>query len=82
MNIDNNSNLEDCQRKLISRIAPIRPTGSQTMILILKEKFTMNDKVNVISLATSAKGLNFKNCYAFATTYLFNDQDAHLDYNG
>ncbi|XP_057326355.1 uncharacterized protein LOC130668206 [Microplitis mediator] len=82
LNIDNNSNLEECQRKSISRVAPTGSTRLQTsMILILKEKFTMNDKINVISLAKSAKEVNSKNCYAFATTYLFNDKDTHLDYN-
>lgn len=82
MNINNNFNLKECQQKSITNSTLIKSENSPaTLILILAEQFTMNNKVNFIHLAQSEKEINIENCYAFATTYVFNEDDAVVSNN-
>ncbi|XP_057326531.1 uncharacterized protein LOC130668317 [Microplitis mediator] len=82
LNINNNFNLQECQHKSITNSTLIESKNSpSTLILILAEEFTMNNKVNLINLANSDKEINMLNCYAFATTYVFNEDDTSFDKN-
>lgn len=85
----NDQNVDDCQLRNFSRIINGRISSKKTSngnnsyaIIILDSPFNLNERINVIHLATNTMN-NYSNCYLYAPAALsLINQNNQLDANG